>query len=67
MNPKSREDSASPTFVEDDFAKTQMDYGAGKGRLAHFFVGLVWAGVRRGITSYIVLYYLPDLAEWRAW
>jgi hypothetical protein len=67
MNPKSREDSAAPTFAEDDFAKTQMDYGAGKGRLAHFFVGLVWAGFLLGMTAYIVLYYLPDLAEWRAW
>jgi hypothetical protein len=67
MNPKSREDSAAPTFVEDDFAKTQMDYGSGKGPLAKFFVGLVWAGFVIGLTLYLVLYYFPDLAEWRAW
>lgn len=67
MKSKSREESATPTFVEDDFNKTQMDYGDGKGRLAHLFIGLVWAGFLLGLTSYMVLYYFPDLAEWRAW
>ena len=67
MNQQSPDSKESPAFVEDDFAKTQMEYGTQKSRLVYVFVALAWVGLLIGLSSCLLMYYFPDLAEWRAW
>jgi len=62
----SRRESVSP-FVEDDGAETIMEYGRPQTVQPYVFVGLVWAGFLLGLTTYMVQFYFPDLAEWRVW
>jgi len=54
-------------FVEDDSRETVFDYGDGVGPVALGFVAAAWIGFAVGMAAYLILYYFPDLAEWRAW
>jgi hypothetical protein len=67
MNPEVPDSDKSPAFVEDDFAKTQMEYGTQQSRLVYGFIVLAWTGLLIGVSAYLFLYYFPSLAEWRAW
>jgi hypothetical protein len=65
---KASSHSGEPTpFVEDDSAETWMTYGDAQGVQAKIWVALVWIGYGLGLAAYMSLYFLPDLAEWRAW
>ena len=68
MSDTSRQTSMTEEpFVEDDHAETHFGYGDGKGPVALSMVALAWIAFFIGAVAYMVLYYFPDLAEWRAW
>ncbi len=54
-------------LVESDDRETMMPYGEPDSRAPKVVVALVWTGFIIGMLAYLVLYYFPDLAEWRAW
>lgn len=54
-------------FIEDDSNETVFGYGDGVGPVALGFVLSAWISFLIGMFVYLMFYYFPDLAEWRAW